>query len=257
LAELCRPYRKIDEFPVTYAEIRMLELHSALRLGETVNLETDYAKVLHPNAAAAGTFAKLRHHLQAGQMTPLRKSLEAISPDELLSDRLLGLSTRAFAAAGMSDELELARSTAKKSIYRNVLLSWVTLEPYFFHKTFDLVDALQDPAGLPPEWFAATSAKLSNRHANLSLRAGEKFTRKDWPQLLQVADEAILAFPTYYHFQWFKGAALIHLNRKQEAIAPLEIYVRYSKDEMEYPQAMKWLSELKTPPASEPEAALR
>ncbi len=241
---LLRPYRKAEEFPATYGEIRAYELFLALRSGEPIDLEADFGSLHQPGAAASAHYAKLRHYIQTRDLASLRKTLESIGPDELLSDRLLGLSLRAFEMAGMNDELELARDAAKKAIYRGVLQSWTRLDPFDLNNVYEFAGALHDSSSLPENWVTATTSRLLNRRVRLSIAAEDADLRKDWPRLLQVADEAIKAYPTYYHFQWYKGAALYHLGRKPETIEPLHIYVRYARDEFEYPKAMEWLNEL-------------
>ena len=54
--------------------------------------------------------------------------------------------------------------------------------------------------------------------------------------------EGLIGSPLVVHR--FRGEALYRLDRKPDAIAPLQIYARYAKDELEYPQAVEWLKEL-------------
>lgn len=245
LADLLRPYRKAEEFPLTYTEIRQNELHGAVRRGESIDFESDFANLKVSSAAAMGNFVKLRYYIQNRKILPLRKTLEAMSSDELLGDQLLTLSLRAFALTGMNDELEVAREAGKKAIYRNVLQSWMSLNRYAFARSFDLAEAMDDRSGLPPQWLTSSLAGLKNERLRFSILCEDSHLRKDWPRLLETAEKAIPAYPTYYHFHWFKGAALYRLDRKQEALEPLRIYTRYAKDEHEYPQAVEWLNALK------------
>ena len=246
LADLLKPYRQAEKFPATYGQIRKNEVRVTLRLGETVDFEREIAGLSQPGDAALASMIKLRHYLGTRDVPALRRTLEASRSDELLSDRMLGLALRAFEMAGMKDELELARATAGKAVYRGVLESWVTLDPMDVLRTYDLADALHDPVELPQEWFKATTEKILNRNGNLFIRATDSYRRKDWPGLLQLADEGIRAFPTYYHFFWFKGEAHYHLDQKPEALEALRVYVRYSKDELECAPAMERVKELES-----------
>jgi hypothetical protein len=76
------------------------------------------------------------------------------------------------------------------------------------------------------------------------VRTYEAFAHGDWARLLANADEAVKLYPTYYHFYWLKGAALYNLGRKAEAVEPLQIYTKYSRDELDYQQAADWLKEI-------------
>ncbi len=243
-AELVRPYRKAEEFPVAFGEIRLNELFTALRTGEPVDFEFDFAHLHRPGAAGIANRAKLRHYIQTRDAAALRKIVEAIGPDELLSDRLLDLSLRAFAITGMNDELELARDTAKKSLYQAVLQSWHTVRSYDIADANELAELLGDVPGLPDAWFHDTAARTTSRLGNETICAGWSSLHQDWPRLLQIADEALANFPTHYHFHWFRALSLYHLDRKPEALEPLRAFVRYSKDETEYPKAMEMLKEL-------------
>jgi len=242
--ELVRPYRKAEEFPVTFGEIRLNELFTALRTGEPVDLEFDFAHLHRPGAAGMANRTKLRHYVQTRDAAALRKMVETIGPDELLSDRLLDLSLRAFAITGMNDELELARDTAKKSMYQAVLQSWHTVRSYDIADANELAELLGDVPGLPEAWFHDTAARTTSRLGSETICAGWSCLHQEWPRLLQISDEALANFPTHYHFHWFRALALYHLDRKPEAIEPLRIFVRYSKDEAEYPKAMEMLKEL-------------
>jgi hypothetical protein len=140
--------------------------------------------------------------------------------------------------------LALTKEAAKKAIYRSVLHSWAAFDPSDFYEACNFADALRDPSALPRSWFKDATSKIQHRHPLLFMRAADAFAHEDWPRLLATVDEAIPIFPTYYHLYWLKGAALYHLDRKPEAVEPLRIYTRYSKDEMEYPQAMEWLKQI-------------
>ena len=103
-----------------------------------------------------------------------------------------------------------------------------------------------DTSGIPQNWFQYISSQVHHYHNLLYIQTEDALVRQDWPLLLSSANEGIEFFPTYYHFYWMKEAALYHMDmgRKQEAVAPLEVFIRYSKNEDEYPQALEWLKEV-------------
>jgi hypothetical protein len=54
----------------------------------------------------------------------------------------------------------------------------------------------------------------------------------------RIADE-----PNFYSHYLCKGEALVRLGKKKEAVAPLGVYLRYSKDERDYRRAEQMLAD--------------
>jgi hypothetical protein len=71
--------------------------------------------------------------------------------------------------------------------------------------------------------------------------------RKDWAAAVESAATLVKIYPTYYDSYWLQAQALWSAGRKAEAAAPLTTYVRYSKNEVDYPKAVAWLKELGQP----------
>jgi len=88
-------------------------------------------------------------------------------------------------------------------------------------------------------------SRVENQYSKGALGAREAYARKDWPALLAASEGVLDAYPTYYNFDWYKGEALYQLGKMQESIAPLQIYVRYSKNELVYPLAVDRLNTVK------------
>lgn len=243
LTTLFQPYRRAEDAPATYAEIRMRELHYAMRRGERVDLEAIVGSLSHPSVLPRVNRLKLTHYIQTKNLSLLRQALDAIGTDDLLTDRLLPLSLRAFALAGMKEELEVATPAARKDMYRHILLAWAVPMSYDVHKACEFAQVLKDPAALPENWLSAIIGHTQNRFDKESFAAHEAFTRKDWPAVVEAADHLLALYPTFYHYDWYKGEALYQMGKKHESIALLQIYVRYSKDELEYPIAAERLKE--------------
>lgn len=242
--ELVKPYRNAEQFRSSYDTIRMLEQRWAWRSGQPMDPESDLSS---SHSVITSTFVdqmKLDYYMQSQNVPMLRKTLESLSPDDLLSERLLVDSLRAFDLAGMTDESALARDTATKALYRALLQSWSTLDSFDIFQAYLLANALHDPSRIPRNWYSDLSGRLSHRRHNLYLRAEDAALREDWPSLLSAANEAILLFPTFYHLYWYKGAALYHQGKIKEAAGPLRTYVQYSKNEAEYTQAKEWLDKI-------------
>ena len=238
-------YRKPEELPETYASIRTQEIRWAWRSGQPVEMETDFA-TLHTSDTRLATTLKLSYYVQTRNIPLLKKMLESLSPDYLLSDPQLEISIDAFNIAGMKDELELARQAAKKAIYRSVLQSWAIPGVYPAGGAYRLSGALHDTSGIPQEWFDYENKRIANHYDNMVLRSEDALLHEDWPRLLATMNEAVSLFPTFYHFYWLKGLALYRMGKTQEAVEPFQTYTKYSKDESEYPQATEWLGKIQS-----------
>lgn len=243
-ARLFLPYRDAEKFPATYVAIRASELLHTLRLGAPLEIEAEFGRLHDPDAARYGRIASLTHSLATGDLAMLRKTLEAASPEELISGQNLLVSLPAFAAAGLTDELALARSAARKVLYEALLRVSSRPDPAEIGLAYRLARALHDPKAVPPDWFVDLDGRIQHRHTRAILRMEDALLREDWPRLLEAAESAIRDFPTFYYYYWLKGEALCRLGRSAEAAEPLRIYTRYSHDEMDYPRAQERLKEI-------------
>ncbi len=244
LLEILQPYRQAEEAPLTYAQIRLLELRHALRTGQPADVESAFTGLHNSGIVPFANMLKLRRYLQTQDAPALRRTMESINPDDLLSDRLLAYSVRGFEMTKMNDELDLAREAGEKALYQHVLQSWATRDSYDFLAAFALARALHTPAKLPESWVHEATAKDVGTRSSMDIQTHDAYVREDWPRLLQNSEEMIKVRPTFYTYYLFKGTALYHLGRKQEAKDPLQIYVRYARDELDYPPAVAWLKEI-------------
>ncbi|MGA2052719.1 MAG: hypothetical protein ABSH19_05345 [Opitutales bacterium] len=61
--------------------------------------------------------------------------------------------------------------------------------------------------------------------------------------------------PTQYDYYWTEARALIELGRQPEALEPLRVYVKYSRNDPDYPVAVEWLKKIEAAPAPTTAAA--
>ena len=64
---------------------------------------------------------------------------------------------------------------------------------------------------------------------------------------LKAAQEGCEAFPDWQIFSCYKGKALVRLNRKAEAVAPLQFFLKCEKSGRKGIEAAKLLKEAATP----------
>ena len=117
-------------------------------------------------------------------------------------------------------------------------------------EVYEIAIRLKRPDLIPDSFSESILAHIRNEQQNALIRLSQADLKNDWAAMEKYASEAIAEFPTYYHFYWYQAAARYHTDRKQEAIEPLKVYVKYSKDEKEYPTAVQWLKEIE---AAKPE----
>jgi hypothetical protein len=103
---------------------------------------------------------------------------------------------------------------------------------------------LGDSSGLPAAWVADMSNLSGNPMFRIEVIMDKAWLDGDWTSVEKQAALLNRDFPTHYHYFWSRGFALAKLGRKNEAIAALLNYTRYSKDELEYPKAVELLKTL-------------
>lgn len=244
MVSLVKPFRDAEQFPASSQMIRMFEVQSKWRKGEMMELERSLSTLRGPNSDNVANYFRLSFYLQRKDASLIRKAIDAYEASDLLSERLLALSLRAFELAGMSEEFALARRAATKASYHAILKAWATLDPKECQDAYDLPLAMSDASVVPKAWFENVTSRLGGQRVRDSLRVSDAALHEDWNRLLQATTEAIPRFPTLYQLYWYKGAALYHLGRHEEAAEPLGVFAKYSKNELEYPQCMAWLESI-------------
>jgi tetratricopeptide (TPR) repeat protein len=244
LYEIFAPYRDEEKYPLTYAAIRNLEIQTSLRRGEEVNI-TVLDSLNHPALRGSVPRTKIRYFQVKGKKAQLRALLESFPAEALVDLPMLSTSIPAMDAAGMKDEAELARASAQEKFPAMLASAWRSMNAGDAASVYALAELLGKPELVPAEFFVTLNAGIRNEQLNLTLRMSHSALNKDWQELEKVATVAVTKFPSFYHYYWYQAKARYYLGKKQEALVPLEIYTKYSKDEEEYPQALEWLQEIK------------
>ncbi len=242
---LLHPYRDPEKCPTTYASIRFQEISLAMRDGRPVNIEAEFRNLKHPYVAEVATREKLKHYLQTRNIPALRRTLEQLSADQLLDFRVIALILPSLELVGMTDEAQLVRNATQRELYRSTLRAWCALQAHDILRVFRLARVLRAADPFPPSWLEYCQHEIKNERLSHRQRLEAAQLGNDWPVALTAANELIAERPTLYSLYWDRAEALHHLGRDQEAIEPLRLFVQYCKDELEYPQAMRLLEELK------------
>jgi hypothetical protein len=235
-------YRKPSDFPSSYLVIRLYEIHRSLRLGEPVALQTAYDDLSDPRVSSVRERDSLRYYTQLGDQGSLRRAIEGIDSGTLLSPGFVAQAIPAFASLGMDAELGTAREAARRILREDVSESWVLGDASDADAALDLALVLHDPAALPPAWVAELERNSDNPMLQERVLLVDAYLHSDWTSVESAAAAINRDFPTRYSFYWFRGLALHHLGRDAAAAEALATYVRYAKDELEYPQALALLN---------------
>ncbi len=245
LYKVFEPYRDPSKNPYTYAAIRYVEAQTDLRLGKDVDLDEVARALDHPLLGDAAERMKLRNYLQGGQKKKLRGLLERMQPDELIGDNVLTITIPALETAGLMDEAELARETATDRLPLLIARAWRTKRSGDVREICELAMLLGKRDAIPEDLFDDVLGMVRDEQSAFSVRIARAELKEDWSAMEKAATEAIERFPTFYNYYWHLGQARFRANKKDSAREPLETYTKFSKDELEYPQAVTWLEELK------------
>lgn len=251
-------YRQPSDSPLSYMMIRFYEIHRDLRLGRPASLETVFLDLNDPRALIVKQRACLRHYTQTGEREPLRRTIDQIDSAQLLSPGFLAQSIPALELLGIEAELKTARDAAARLLREDVLDSWARGSEASGDAALDLAIVLGDKGALPRAWVDEMGSGSGNALFQGRVLLTKAYLGSDWVKVASQATALIRDFPSRYSFYWYLGLALHHLGRDREAADALASYLRYARDELEYPKAVelaKTLAREPTPQGSAPDSA--
>ena len=245
LLKLFERHRNISGEPNSHAAMRIVETQSRdFRQGIRVNLDDAWKDLDHPALTRLLTSSKLSQFMAHRDNDALRKELEAIPEEELLSPGLIDISWPALIMAGMENKAGQA-----DSIISNLLPSLIAgaarkLDFHSIRLVYTAAKRLKSPHIIPKNWLDCLDGQIQSERDRYSLRIIDAEFREDWPALLEWSTRAVTEYPTYYNYYRHHGIALAKAGRKEEAIRSLEIYTKYSHDEMHWHAAAQLLQEI-------------
>jgi uncharacterized protein YerC len=240
---LFAPYRDKDKWPQCAKAARAI---AGLYAHRTGNLE-EYEDQIIKNGQAHGLedtdWLALQFFQQQGNLAELKKVIDRMSVDKLLTPGRTRHAITALDMAGLAEEAELAREAGRKELYNLILDSWAKPTSAALKGIFDLAEILREPGLVPEAWMDDMEKTIQDPFARTNLLVAIAQLKKDWKQMERHAAEAIAKYPTYYHFYWLHGEALNQLGRKAEALSAIKVYATYAKNERHYPEAVAFLTE--------------
>jgi tetratricopeptide (TPR) repeat protein len=250
------PFHQEADYPLSNLVFRVYEVTVATRLGELVNFETALANVNNPVGNYIRQNIRIRAYTQRGDRVALKRVIDHLDTDFLINPYFVSGTIPALEFLGYADELKVARDVAVREMRWSVVESWATGDEAAGGRALKLALVLGDSAALPAAWVADMSNFSGNPMFRSTVIMDKACLESDWAGMEKQAALLNRDFPTHYYFFWSRGFALAKLGRKEEAIAALLNYTRYSKDELEYPKAIELLKtlggETPTPAAKTP-----
>lgn len=248
LRDILEPYRDPGKNPATSAIIRLIDAQCAIRTGQPPKLDDVTPDAAHPMVKSILVSIKLTAAMQSHDRDAIRQTLERMPPDQLLEPNDLPRKLAALEAAGMNDEAALLREAGRKALYTQVLATWAMPLGRDVVRAIETATALGLADEIPAAWADDCLAAVRDEQFHADIRLGLAELHHDWAGALAAADVLLATQPMRYHCYWSKGRALFELGRKAEAADALKTYVRYSKDEIEYPKALVLLEKLGVEP---------
>lgn len=232
-------YRKAADFPQCYMMIRFYEIHRDLRLGLPVSLETAFLDLNDPRAQIVKQRACLRHYTQTGDQVLLRRTIDGIDSAQLLSPGYLVQALPAFELLKIEPELKAAREASARLLRKDVLESWARADDSAGEAALDLALALGDKTALPQAWVDEMGSGSGNPLFQRRVLLVQAYLESNWKRVAVLAAALTRDYPGRYSFYRYLGVALDHLGREDEAADALRHYLKYAKDELEYPRVLE------------------
>lgn len=239
-------HRNKGKNPYTYAATIITQTQSGdIRLGKPVNINEAWKDLEHPVLENILIPTKLGILMANKNIKELKDALLEISDERLFSSNLLDVSWPALIMSELNDKVEIAERTAKDSVTQSVTTAARYLDFQSIRFVYDSAKRLNDKSIIPDGWFQYLDSQITSERDRYSLRIINAEYGEDWKELAKWSGKAVAEYPTYYNYYRPRGYALAKLGKTQEAIAALNIYIKYSKDEVHWKDALLLLDSLK------------
>lgn len=249
--EISQPYRHPRKHPECYGITRSWELQVALRLGKPVDWRADHSAA--ENASPLLFLrAKISDLIRKSDKELLGRILDEEDLEILLSEFMIDLTIRALRVTGRQAEEDLYREELEHQMYVAVLAQWTGARlpvPALEFRRLKLLPILFEE--IPDDYFKLMESR-GDRRMQLEYGVRMAALKKDWGRVRDLSMELIKSYPTYYYHYWLAAQAAVELGERERAIAWLKTYTKHSKNDLDYPKAVKLLESLQQDPSPEP-----
>jgi hypothetical protein len=247
------PARTAD-YPKAAGFIQYYDTLMKWRTGEKVNLTADFGPLSAPSLDSFKLRLAFDYYLQQGDRDALQKLIDSRNEQDFLTEPVLGGYLKALHFLGKEAALTRASDAGRLELAKAVVQSWSHPDSESAEPVFELARIFNDPKAYPRAWIQGLLAAVRNENDRDLLLMEDGELQQNWTSVNDAADDYLARNPTNYDADWSKAEALVALGRRHEALEPLRLYVKYSHNEDEYPDAVALLktieAETSTPAAS-------
>ncbi|SDT97578.1 Transglutaminase-like superfamily protein [Verrucomicrobium sp. GAS474] len=245
--DIVKPYRNAAKFPQTVERLSLIDAQIALRSGNPINLEFALANLADPYNINKANRLRIRSYLQTKNTAKLKKTLAALSSDQMTSSQLNEEILPALELVGMRDEAALTRDVLARNFYQDILRAWFSPQGALLNTVESDLSGLGTPEKIPDAFTGFMETKIARQRSLLRYKLSKAYFEKNWAKAADAGTAYVQSNPTFYTAYWFLGRSLAELGRKEEAIKALNVYCRYSLNEVRYPDAKLLLETLSEP----------
>jgi tetratricopeptide (TPR) repeat protein/transglutaminase-like putative cysteine protease len=244
LEAVLNPYRNLPDSSLTQEALRAHDLRVSLRTGVAGDSFASLNLIHDDRILQRSRWRVFRSYLASRDKPALKRIVETISAEELLSPMNASLAVQAYRLLGMSDEAELAAERAREAVYDLMLASWMQRGTPPPAMAVRMASELGEPALVPTEYDQSMGESIHHERERLFFSAAVCKLRGRWEECAAHAAEGRKQYPAFYDFYGFEGLALGHLGRNAEAIAALKIFLTYVHNDPEAAEARELLERL-------------
>jgi tetratricopeptide (TPR) repeat protein len=220
------------------------------RTGEKIDPAADFGPLNAPDLDSFKLRLAFDYYLQQGDRDALQKLVDSRDEKDFLSEPVLGGYLKALHFLGKEAALTRANDTARIELAKTVVQSWARPDSESAEPVFELARILHDPQAYPRAWVQTILAAVRNENDRDLILMEDGQLQQDWASVNDAADDYLSRNPTNYDAYWSKAEALVALGRQREALDPLRLYVKYSHNEDDYPDAVALLKKIETETAA-------
>ena len=240
-------YTDKDKEPNSHAAMIITKTQSGkIRDGQQVDIDKEWQELDHPILRNIQLPTKISCLMARKNIMGLTKTLNELDQETLLSPEFIDIILPALYEANQNDRIKEAIVVAENKIKNDLANSVRTLDFQSIRFVYKFYSLAKNNSPLPKEWFQSIDKQVKSERDSYSFRILEAEYKENWIDLAKWSGKAIDEYPTYYNYYRPRGLALYRLNDKQSAIDALEIYVKYSKDEIQWHDASELLKTLKS-----------
>ncbi len=247
LLDIFKKHQDKASQPNSYAAIQIVVAQSRdLRQGNPINLDNAWNNLDHPALQRILNSSKISQFMARRTNDELLKQLRSMPDKELFSPSLIDVTWPALILSGMREKADQAGAAVRTLTPSLISGAARNLDFYSIRLVYAAAKRLNSPDLIPENWLDCLDRQIRSERDRYSLRIIDAEFREDWKEVLKWSTKAVTEYPTYYNYYRPHGIALHKTGQAQKAIHSLEVYTKYSHDEIHWQDAVDLLNKLKS-----------